>query len=972
MAVGGDSQTSGKAFEQRVTDAYQTLGFRVTPNVQLPGKQTDLIARQDVPGASSIKLAIECKDHAAPVGNTEVIDFISRVITQTGDLTITEGVLVSASGFTADARAAAEKHPKVTLLSWGELSSQIFDVRHQIRESVDRYETSEIFQNYLPLAIQLLRWSGLKPETSQEASGEALLGEWFEYDGETGLSIILALADFGAGKTTLLRNLEYDRAKAYLAGEDDRIPLFVPLREFRQSQDIGTLLRASFRDAYFRDIPDDLLWQRIESGNLFILLDGFDEMLDRSDAERRLELFHELMPILRSRSPAILTSRPSYLVERGEFDQLLSTLREQEAAISAPLTAGGPHSVAVAERLRRKLVERHREIRPTPGANDALNPRDVQVIRLLPLDEEQIEEFVARHSVELTEVGASVPELLDFIKRTYDLSDLASRPMLLNLIISSVVIGGLDISDTSTQYGASSLYEIYTHAKLDLDLAKGRNRQGGLSLVTRRLLAEAVAIEMYENNVLELDFHGVLEKLRSDSGPLKKALDASGLSEEEIRTDFATCSFVTLDQDGKCRFVHKSFRGFFIARVLKAQLPRFHPLLSEHLEREVLYFLGNFSPAEPGVGEKLWAKFLHVDNAEATLKRNLLAAFLNTKPTHDTRRIADAMVGDIEFGRLVFEGTRLKDVTWIEAVVRDLQVKEAKWEVELDDTNFIRFLVDGGDLEIAMRGAGIEDWRCQNTNLNLTSKQASIYSWGLADTTARLNVTGSCLVEELKAERCDLSLTARNDAALTLPGAELRRSRMRTRGNWAPSVLQANQSLVVFGGSQEMIGQWMLNECLLVLDGVPEGERSMSLRSSRHALASDSGTVILAPHGIAHHLLSSAAGLFGSVQAASSRRPFEAGSKGWGVLVADEILDAAGVPRGQRGVRIGDLLLVRETSSLDADLPALSELDQLVGPDFKGVDSFEEIDAKRRELKLQHTELLKRSWPALNEFSGSG
>lgn len=967
MAVEEHSQAPGKAFEQRVVDAYQALGFRVTPNVQLPGKQTDLVARQDVPGASPIKLAIECKDHASPVGNQEVHEFIHRVVAQTANATITEGVLVSASGFTADARAAAEGQPRVTLLSWAELSSRIFDVRHQVREAVERYETSAIFQNYLPLAIELLKWSGLKPETSREISGETLLAEWFGFDGEAGLGTILALADFGAGKTTLLRNIEYARAKAYLAGKDDRVPLFVPLREYRQSQDIGTLLRASFRDAYFRDIPVELLWQRIESGNLFVLLDGFDEMLDRSTAKRRLELFHELMPVMRSRSPAILTSRPSYLVERGELDQLLATLREREAAISAPLSVGGPHSLAMAERLRRNLVERHREVRPTPGAFESLNPRDVQVIRLLPLDEQQIDEFVARHSGDLAEVGASVPELLDFIKRTYDLSDLASRPMLLNLIISSVVIGGLDIADTSTQYGASSLYEIYTHAKLDLDLAKGHNRQGGLSLTTRRLLAEAVAIEMYENNVLELDFHTLLERLRSKFGPLKDALDGTGLSEEEIKADFATCSFVTLDQEGNCRFVHKSFRGFFIARVLKSQLPQLHPLLHEHLEREVLYFLGNFSPTEPGVGEKLWAKFLHVKDEERTLKRNLLVAFLNTKPTHDTRRIANGVVADAEFGRLAFEGTRLKDVQWADTVVRDLRVKEAKWKVGLVGTNFIRFLTEGGALEMDMEGSEIEAWKCEGGNLKLTGARSKIYSWELKDATARLRVTEDCLIDELKASKSDLALSARTGFPLTLADVKIDQSRMRLSGEWAPASLQAQHSLLVYGGPQDLIGRWELDECLLVLEGALE-DGPTSLRSSRHPISCDPDTVILAPEGISHNLLSSRVGIFGSVQPISSRRPFELRLRAWGVLAADDVLDAAGVPLDQPGGRVGDLLLVRNRPSLDAELSALSELDHLSGRALQGVGALDLVARKRRELKAQHEELLKRPWPDLRKL----
>jgi hypothetical protein len=966
--MGGASkvlEAPGKAFEQRVADAYKTLGFQVTPNVQLGGKQTDLLARHDIAGGPTVKLAIECKDHAKAVGNADVLTFVARVAAQVASSAITGGVLVSASGFTADARAVASDNSDVTLLSWSELSSQIFDVRNQLREAVGHYEASAIFQDYLPLATELLRWSTMTQERSREATGEEVLEEWLGFDGRSGLGILFILADFGAGKTTLLRNLEYNRAVAYLEGEDDRIPLFVPLREYRQSQDVGTLLRASFRDAYYRDIPTDLLWQRIESGNLFILLDGFDEMLDRSDAGRRLELFHELMPILRSPSPAILTSRPSYLVERGELDHLLSRLREQEAAIAAPVTAEGSHALALAEVLRRKLVERHREVRPSKGMNDPLEVREVEVIRLLPLDDEQIEEFVSRHQEELKTVGASVPDVLSFIKRTYDLSDLASRPMLLNLIISSVVIGGLDLSDTSTQYGASSLYEIYTNAKLDLDMAKGRSRQNGLSRTTRRMLAEEVALEMYQNNVLELDFHSMLEKLRSRSRTLAEALGESGLTDEEIRTDFATCSFITVDNDGKCRFVHKSFRGFFIARTLKKQLRKLHPMLSETLEREILYFLGNFAPTEAAVEEQLWANFLHADEDAVVLRRNLLVAFLNAKPVHDTRKISGGLIEDAEFGRLRFEGTRLQDTTWKNTVVRNLEVVEAKWDVRLDETNITQFRVSSSDLKMHLAQSDLEELTGEASNLVLGVDRSQLHGLRLVDSTARVVADG--VIGQLEAKQSDMAFKASQVATPVLTDAMLEESRLRISGEWGAGLLGARRSVLICDGSREAIGRWGLEKCFLLLTGDPG--KVAGVATDRRTLTSDWETVILAPDGLPQNLLTSRAGIFGSLEAVISRRPLQLTPRAWGCLLADEVLDAVEVPTSKPGARFGNLLLVRAGSFSDHDkLPALTELDQLLTREFKGGETLTILEDKRAELRHQYEELLKGSWPNFGDY----
>jgi hypothetical protein len=967
------AEAPGKAFERQVADAYRALGYQVTVNVQLPGKQTDILARQEIGGAPTIRLAIECKDHSAPIRNDEVHGFVSRVIAQTASKEITAGALVSRNGFTAGARGAASGHANVTLLSWDELISQILDIRHQARELVDHYESLDIFRGYLPLGIELLEWASLTAEASRNAELTSLLEGWMRFDGKTGTGVILVLADFGAGKTTLLKNIEYTRAKAHLAGEDTRIPLFVPLREYRKSRDVGVLLRASFREAYYRDLPEELLWQRIDAGGFYVFFDGFDEMLDRSNASRRLELFHELMPVLRSPSPTMLTSRPSYLVERGELDSLLATLEAGEAAISAPESSGGANNAVALSRLRRKLVDRYREVRPRSSANAPLDAREVEVVRLLPLDEPRIEEFVTRHKDELAKVGASVADLLDFIDRTYDLTDLASRPMLLNLIISSVVEGGLDVNDTEVQYGASGLYEVYTHTKLDLDLAKGFNRQNGLSLATRRMLAEALAAEMYEANALELDFHDVLEKLRREDGPLKEALAESGLTEQEVETDFATCSFVTLDRDGKCRFVHKSFRGFFIARRLKAQLPRIDPMLFEPMEREVLYFLGGFSPTEPNVGEMLWARFLRTEGNSPARRRNLLVAFLYSKPVHDTRKIVEAEISDAEFGRLVFEGTRFVDVVWRDSTVMEIALVEANWKnVQLVGSHFAQLTTREAEVHLQLQSSVIESWRCDDSAIDLDLGTSTIHAWQVERSRVRL-IGGESNVAELRVVDSEFRLSGRGNASLSLGPVELERSQLWVDGDSQPDMARTVGSVVLHTGPQESLHDWALRESVLVLSRAPS-EQYGAVESPVEA---DGHSLILAPQGINHSLLGCGAGVFGAVRAASGKQPFRSRPKAWGVLEAEEMVGSLRPSKGAAGFRLGRLLLVRANwydenvrhADELAELFALEHAIEAQGPSPILADSVsvDRLGDLMRVAKSRYEELWKGRWPILEE-----
>ena len=132
----------------------------------------------------------------------------------------------------------------------------MLDVRHGLNELIAAYENSAIYQDYLSLRIESLSWTTLDLNFKASPSLDEVLTRFINAAGdESRPTTLFVLADFGAGKTTLMRHFRYERAKAYLAGLDDRVPLFVPLRNFRQTQDLTMLLRASFRDAFFVDPP---------------------------------------------------------------------------------------------------------------------------------------------------------------------------------------------------------------------------------------------------------------------------------------------------------------------------------------------------------------------------------------------------------------------------------------------------------------------------------------------------------------------------------------------------------------------------------------------------------------------------------------------------------------------------------------------------------------------------------------------
>jgi hypothetical protein len=902
---------SGVPFESSVADTYRALGYQVVHNIQLSGQQVDLIARREVEGAPQIVLAIECKDHLASVGNQEVLDFVAaaRALIHRG--TITAGVMVASHGFTKDGRAAGDGMPNVTLLAWDELAATLFNVRHPIRAFVADYEKSSIFRDYVHLAIEPVSWSGAVRPSDGNLSLDEVIAEWItsEADDSHHARALFALADFGAGKTTLLRYLQYRTAKAFLAGDVARVPLFVPLRDFRFTHDMSALLRASFRESYHRDIAADLLWQRLHDGRFYVLLDGFDEMVERSDASRRAELFNALVPIIGSASPSVVTSRPSYFVERHELETLLAFFRDYEAALTKPEQPSGVSRQA--DRLRRRLVARHREVGPgASGTGPRIEPEAVRAVRLLPLDRERVEMFLASREHDLKAVGASSQQLLQFIDRTYDLTDLATRPLLLTLILESVLDGALSVSDPSAQFGPSGLYEVYTRAKLDLDMAKGPSRNRGLSLDARRLLAESLAMHMYETGVLEADFGSVASALIASDDSLRREVQESRLTPAQVATDFATCSFVTLDNDGTCRFIHKSFRGFFVARALQTRVRKGHPLFAQHLEWEILYFLGGFAPTKPKLGEELWAWFRNRAEDDET-RRNALVSLLYTRPDHDSRAIVGAEISDAEFGRLRFDGSRMTDMCWRRSTVRQLELDAAVWKrIEFEDMNISEVTMRDGDVEISARNTtidaisvGMSAVRLPSASIQLKLLDSAVDSASFrgVDVDLKLISTGMRRLE-ISAGALTLETRATNRAVL-VDELVLTNSRARIAHPMVGSC-RATSSIVQLDVRESSLADWTLEACLLTF--IPRDAARPS--AAERGLRLDVESILLGPSTLLLGTLR--CGVFGELAGTTPRALAELDAGGWGVIDGGSaIIDIVG-ERGVDGYRWGDVLIV--------------------------------------------------------------
>ena len=106
-----DTAKTGKELERRVADAYRAIGARkVEHDVELAGHQVDVYVEMETADRALHRIAVEAKDYIRPVG-IEVVSSFAAVVNGLRRLRlIDEGVVVSAVGFSRQARNAARDH----------------------------------------------------------------------------------------------------------------------------------------------------------------------------------------------------------------------------------------------------------------------------------------------------------------------------------------------------------------------------------------------------------------------------------------------------------------------------------------------------------------------------------------------------------------------------------------------------------------------------------------------------------------------------------------------------------------------------------------------------------------------------------------------------------------------------------------------------------------------------------------------
>lgn len=225
------------------------------------------------------------------------------------------------------------------------------------------------------------------------------VSEWLSAAGRNQLTL---LGDFGTGKSSFLLWLTYRLARQIVreGTNDVRIPVFVSLRDHSGKLDVREIIVNTLSTTFgIRGARFSSFLRLLDAGRLLIIFDGFDETAIKADAAQSLTILRELNSLVRRNAKVIVSCRTHYFRSDAEATRDIGRgLRAVETELFA----------------------------------EQKGRTNYEIVYLQEFNSVQIEEFLNKH---FDGDRGKTNNMLAQMHSTYNLWDLAKRPVLLEMIL---------------------------------------------------------------------------------------------------------------------------------------------------------------------------------------------------------------------------------------------------------------------------------------------------------------------------------------------------------------------------------------------------------------------------------------------------------------------------------------------------------------------------------------------------------
>jgi len=363
---------------------------------------------------------------------------------------------------------------------------------------------------------------------------------------------LLILGDYGSGKTSFCYTYTLEMLNQFMQNQSASLPLLIKLRGYNKAVGLSQVLTDYFvNDLGVSNFNIGAFKLLLKNINVILIFDGYDEVAKKVDFDIKYEVLREICDLAEERTKVIVTCRPNYFQNASEFANIFKKSYFQYEPGDKPLLEFVENSIA-------------------------------------DLDESQIDAYIDSYQIDFARSNITKRELLETIANTHDLSDLAKRPFLLYMIMSTLPkILKETKGKQKAKINAAMLYQVYTDNWLR------REDQKNKTLIKRKdkeLFCKELALELYTSNEISLSYRDLPEAIKRNFKHVGQTEDVDYFSH-----DIQSCSFLTSDRSGEFKFIHKSFMEYFVAERVVSKLDEYFVKTSNMDKRvkKINQILGN-------------------------------------------------------------------------------------------------------------------------------------------------------------------------------------------------------------------------------------------------------------------------------------------------------------------------------------------------------------------------------------------
>jgi len=525
--------TPANALADRVENLLRATGYEILARTQPAAQRVRLTVCTERGGPREKKILVVCREGDIEVADVHALD---AALNETG---AANGYLVSQAQVPNAARRASEAtNTRVVALTLDAFYRELADFAAYVRFLIQEWESAELSRWYVDLGGERPHFdqtTGRELSRDTEKPIDGYLDRWLDIPGGNHISI---LGDYGTGKTTLARQYAYKLARRYLASpEKGRIPIFISLRAYAKAMNLRQLITDFLvneqRDRVRLTGGYAAFEQLNRDGQFVLIFDGFDEMARQVSYQTTVDNFNELAKAAEGRAKVLLTCRTHYFRETREARRVLAGEETSPLHGSLLKRGGGGEAGEVKEQPAIDLSQR-------PG---------FQIVYLDPFTPDDITTLLQKR------FPAKWQEYDARIRNTYNLADLAKRPVLLDMIVQTLGEWGAEKITNAAQ-----LYRVCTEEWMERDIRTGRTF---MTQDDKRLFSEELATQVFRTGQLQGVHYSEFPAIVTRHFHLEKSDEVDYFAQ-----DILTHSFLIRDDDGKYRFAHNSFMEFLVAQKL--------------------------------------------------------------------------------------------------------------------------------------------------------------------------------------------------------------------------------------------------------------------------------------------------------------------------------------------------------------------------------------------------------------------